>query len=220
MAKSDAEADTTFEDIVNESATDVSVDEKDTDTVVKADEQLENEQNNKSNISESDENDHEPAAKKICAEDAEVVVQTCKKPIAPAVINPGATFWPPEWRLNLCTCNECMDMMKISRVDFLVDPEDTMDAYELKGKSKPRDTEYDHDIRALASLDRVHQINVITAINTFKEKLAEFLQGLGESGEVMTADSVRNFFQKLKEERESQNGGGSSGGGGGGGAMF
>lgn len=225
MAKSYAETSNeniTVDDTADESAaSDLTVIEKNLTNPEnvnnKGDKPLETAQNNPV-YSENDFDvvDSEPSAKRKHYEDAEVV-PICKKPIAPTVITSGATFWSPEWRLNLCTCDECMNMMKIGRVEFLVDPEDTMDAYEQKGLSKPRNTEYNRHIRALASLDRVHQINIITAVNTLKEKLGEFFNGFVQSGEEMTAESVRNFFQKLKDERESQNDGDDSAGGG---AMF
>lgn len=82
--------------------------------------------------------------------------------------NSGSCFWLEGWRSSLCRCSDCTKIYEDARVSFLLDPLDSVQAYEEAGKSNPRETQYEKGMRALASLDHVRQIDAIQGsfINT------------------------------------------------------
>ena len=52
-------------------------------------------------------------------------------------------------------------MYKENEVEFLLDPTDSVQAYEEAGKANNRESQYEKGMKALASLDHVQQVNVI-----------------------------------------------------------
>lgn len=150
----------------------------------------------------------EPAAKRQKLDISTVNtagIIACTKPKAPTVKKPGATFWPHDWRLSLCACDQCKTVMEKEHVEFLFDLEDTVLAYQEKGMAKVRDTEYNRDIRALSGMNRVQQINAITGYNKLKEKLAEFLKAFVTSKQVVTEDDINRFFRMMNNDKGNQN---------------
>ncbi|XP_022116668.2 putative E3 ubiquitin-protein ligase UBR7 isoform X2 [Pieris rapae] len=117
----------------------------------------------------------------------------------------GATFWPVHFRQKLCICNECLSMYKDLSVLFLIDPEDTVSAYEHLGKEKRNGkpaSEYEKGLAALSSLDRVQQINAMAEYNKMRDKLLDFLKGFTDRKEVVKEEDIRAFFAGMKPKRE------------------
>lgn len=137
---------------------------------------------------------------------------TAKKPRLDGCTRPrskklykGATFWPANFRQKLCTCSECLAMYKDLSVMFLIDPEDTMTAYEALGKERLRGTptsQYEKGLEALSSLDRVQQINALTEYNKMKDKLLDYLKSFKERKEIVKEEDIRAFFADMKPRRE------------------
>ncbi|RVE50754.1 hypothetical protein evm_004664 [Chilo suppressalis] len=117
----------------------------------------------------------------------------------------GATFWPSNFRQKLCTCNECISMYKDLSVLFLIDPEDTVTAYETLGKEKINGTpasQYEKGLEALSSLDRIQQINALTEYNKMRDKLLDFLKSFKDRKEVVKEEDIKAFFAGMKPKRE------------------
>lgn len=117
----------------------------------------------------------------------------------------GATFWPAHFRQKLCTCNECLSMYKDLSVLFLIDPDDTVSAYENLGKEKTNGkpaSEYEKGMAALSSLDRVQQINALTEYNKMRDKLLDFLKSFKDRKEVVKEEDIKAFFAGMKPTRE------------------
>ncbi|CAH4029248.1 unnamed protein product [Pieris brassicae] len=117
----------------------------------------------------------------------------------------GATFWPVHFRQKLCICNECLSMYKDLSVLFLIDPEDTVSAYEHLGKEKSNGkpaSEYEKGLAALSSLDRVQQINALTEYNKMRDKLLDFLKSFKDRKEVVKEEDIKAFFAGMKPKRE------------------
>lgn len=55
----------------------------------------------------------------------------CRKPTVALNKFTGASFWLLEWRTKLCKCSKCLDMYKKNGVEFLLDDEDTVAAYQV-----------------------------------------------------------------------------------------
>ena len=55
-------------------------------------------------------------------------------------------------------------MYAAKKLEFLTDEQDTVEQYELKGKSVPRPSHNDQLMAALSSLDRIQQVEAITGM--------------------------------------------------------
>ncbi|XP_038214511.1 enolase-phosphatase E1 [Zerene cesonia] len=116
----------------------------------------------------------------------------------------GATFWPSHFRQKLCTCNECLSMYKDLSILFLIDPEDTVSAYENLGKEKTNGkpaSQYEKGLQALSSLDRIQQINVLTEYNKMRDKFLDFLKSFKDRRKIVTEEDVKAFFAGMKPKR-------------------
>lgn len=120
----------------------------------------------------------------------------CKKPKTIWNSKNGATFWPNNWRNDLCTCDDCQKIYKDLQIEFLIDTEDTLQYYAEKGKAKGRSTTQEMLMNAVSKLDHVSKIEVITGFNHFKSKLTEFLSS---DKDVITENDVRDFFRNISE---------------------
>lgn len=128
----------------------------------------------------------------------------CRKPPYPRETRPGATFWPHDWRLNLCDCAVCRVQMQRKRVEFLLDAEDTVLCYQEKGMAKVAEGEnmqQDVAMAALSALGRGSQIDAIMGYNRLREKLTEFLNAFAASRQVVTEEDIKRFFKMMKERQ-------------------
>ncbi|CAG4934454.1 unnamed protein product [Parnassius apollo] len=140
-------------------------------------------------------------AKKIKLEE----VKTCVRPKGVKRQFKGATFWPSNFRQKLCTCNECLSMYKDLCVLFLIDPEDTVTAYETLGMEKTQgkpSSQYEKGLQALSSLDRIQQINALTEYNKMRDKLLDFLKSFKDRKEIVKEEDIKAFFAGMKPKRE------------------
>lgn len=130
----------------------------------------------------------------------------CRKPTISLKTFTGASFWPIEWRSKLCKCIKCLDMYRQNGVEFLIDEEDTVHAYQEKGKAKVANqvslSEQEETMSALAGMDRVAQIEAIMAINKLKQKLTEFITPFVENDKVITTEDVDTFFKSMKTQKK------------------
>lgn len=127
----------------------------------------------------------------------------CRKPTTILSKFTGATFWLIEWRNKLCRCTSCLEMYKKNEVEFLLDDEDTVHAYQEKGRAKAAENPVslqDETMRAISGLDRVQQIEAALAYNKLKTKLTEFLTSFVSNEQVVTAKDVDTFFQTMDKK--------------------
>ncbi|XP_061729667.1 putative E3 ubiquitin-protein ligase UBR7 [Cydia pomonella] len=129
----------------------------------------------------------------------------CIRPQGERKMFNGATFWPCHFRQKMCTCTECITMYKDLSVLFLIDPEDTVTAYEVLGKEKTdgaATTQYEKGLEALSSLGRIQQINALTEYNKMRDKLLDFLKSFKDRKEVVKEEDIKAFFAGMKPKRE------------------
>lgn len=181
-----------------------------------------NKQSGDSNDESNDEKEPPAKRQKVSAETtAATIPQTsgktlnCKKPLRSNVKIVGATYWPVEWRTNICTCVDCLAELRMENIEFLTDLEDTVLCYEEKGLAKARESQYDTGMKELSRMNHVQKVDVIMGYNKMKEKLTEFLNAFVTNKQVVTEEDINRFFRMLKDKKE---GGGHGGGGSGGGA--
>lgn len=121
------------------------------------------------------------------------------------VYEKGATFWMKNWRKCLCKCNDCLENYKTLNVEYLLDIEDTVHSYVEQGKKKNTETMYERGMKALSTLDRTQQVNVITGYNKMKDKLKDFLQTFVVNDQVVTVDDINQFFTSMTSDKSSEN---------------
>lgn len=132
-----------------------------------------------------------------------VVVVMCRRPKKSlGSYEKGGTFWPDNWRDQLCTCAQCRSMYRQLGVEYLVDNEDTVKWYESVGMKKlaAKESDYDRGMRQLSSLDRVRQIDAITAYNKMKDRLKDYLNQFVANQQVVTEGDIKRFFAQMKNE--------------------
>lgn len=112
-----------------------------------------------------------------------------------------ATFWPEGWRQRLCRCKKCLDLYAAKKLEFLTDEHDTVEQYELKGKSVPRPSHNDQLMAALSSLDRIQQVEAITEYQQFSNELKEYLKKFADNKKIVRPEDIAEFFTKLKERK-------------------
>lgn len=136
----------------------------------------------------------------------------CRKPRLPRATAESAgpataTFWPDGWRARLCACAVCVLQLQRKRVEFLLDPEDTVRRYEEKGMAKMVQRKQDGEpmpeddvaMTAWSRLDHVGQVDVISGYNKLKEKLVEFLRSFVVNDQVVTEEDIKRFFRMMRE---------------------
>lgn len=145
--------------------------------------------------------------------------------------NSGSCFWAEGWRSNLCVCSDCKKMYEKEEVSFLLDPLDSVQAYEEAGKSNPRETQYEKGMRALASLDHVQQLDAIEGerrnyktteynylkysksaarhlllfssqeYNNMKDNLKNYLRKFVENKKVVREEDIKEFFSEMESKK-------------------
>lgn len=162
---------------------------------------------NSTNKRSSNATDDIPPNKKIKLDEGAASTSSsdvCRKPTVALSTFTGASFWPIEWRTKLCKCSKCLDMYKQNDIEFLLDDEDTVHAYQEKGKAKAenRNTSMQDLSHAISGMDRVAQIEAVLAYNKLKKKLTEFLTSFVSNEQVVTAKDVDTFFQTQMGKKE------------------
>ncbi|XP_072314301.1 putative E3 ubiquitin-protein ligase UBR7 [Eucyclogobius newberryi] len=114
----------------------------------------------------------------------------------------GAVFWPYNWRSQLCTCTSCKRAYVSAQVQFLLDPSDTLVAYESRGLEEPFGQ---HPLLAWTdSMSHIQQLEVIYGVQEMTTALTAFFQQCVDEGKAVTAEAVRQCFEELKEKAQKR----------------
>lgn len=93
----------------------------------------------------------------------------------------GASFWCIEWRSKLCSCAACLLEYGKTGVEYLLDEEDTVEAYKNKGRAKAAENPnlmQEDQMRELAGMDHVSKIETIRAYNQMKQNITNYVTKL------------------------------------------
>uniref|UniRef100_A0A1Z5L190 MAM and LDL-receptor class A domain-containing protein n=2 Tax=Ornithodoros moubata TaxID=6938 RepID=A0A1Z5L190_ORNMO len=116
-----------------------------------------------------------------------------------------STFWPSCWRSTLCRCSSCVAMYKEQRCSYLLEDEDTVQAYEERGKEKREEMpQGDPLMSALGTLGRVQQIEAIHGYNNLKTELTDFLKKFADTKKVVREEDVREFFGQMQARKKQR----------------
>ncbi|XP_075874225.1 putative E3 ubiquitin-protein ligase UBR7 [Nelusetta ayraudi] len=108
----------------------------------------------------------------------------------------GAVFWPCSWRSKLCTCTSCKKSYVSAGVQFLMDPSDTVLAYEQSGLDEPLGQ---NPLVALtSSMDHVQQLEIIYRFKEITKSVTSFLDQCAADGKRVTVEGAQQFFEELR----------------------
>lgn len=191
-----------------------SVDEEAVTGEVKASEVVTKDVKTENKVEKDDSDVSPPEAKKMKRDDESADVPSssssssttstpCTRPKNdPGSYTKGATFWPDNWRQQLCVCVQCKSLYESLKVEYLIDNEDTVKWYGDEGMKKlaAKESDYDRGMRQLSSLNRVQQIDAITAYNKMKNRLKEYFNTFVESQQVVTEADIKRFFAQMQND--------------------
>ncbi|XP_033354693.1 putative E3 ubiquitin-protein ligase UBR7 isoform X2 [Bombus vosnesenskii] len=120
---------------------------------------------------------------------------------AKRIVLRGSCFWTEGWRAALCTCETCKELYREKHIAFLLDPTDSVHAYEEAGKINSRESRYEKGMKALASLGRVEQLTAIEEYNNMKERLKQYLQKFAENKKVVREEDIKEFFSEMESKK-------------------
>lgn len=126
--------------------------------------------------------------------------------IKPDGITSGPAFWPENWRKELCSCYTCMDMYGKYKCEYLLNVDDTILAYEERGKKSKNESQYDKGLNALSQLDRVNQMEAIRAYTSMKGQLKEYLKDFADSRRTVCESDIKEFFDRIGKRQKLSNG--------------
>ncbi|TYZ60370.1 hypothetical protein PybrP1_001342, partial [[Pythium] brassicae (nom. inval.)] len=102
------------------------------------------------------------------------------------------TFWAREWRDALCKCAKCVARFEKARVAFLLDPEDSLQAYEeaaARARRGSGSSVEDLAQRAFsATLSHEQQVEVAIGYSHMKSSLHEYLAGFASGGKTLPGE--------------------------------
>ncbi|XP_077394546.1 putative E3 ubiquitin-protein ligase UBR7 [Festucalex cinctus] len=111
----------------------------------------------------------------------------------------GAVFWLSEWRARLCTCTSCKRAYVVAQVHFLMDPSDSIQAYERRGLNEPFGK---HPLMMLTgSMDRVQQLEVIYGCKELVNAIAALFHKCATDKKVVTVEAVHELFEELQAKK-------------------
>lgn len=133
--------------------------------------------------------------------DVVTVSEECKMPREWSAHPKGSCFWSEGWRMSLCSCKACKKLYEEKGITFLLDPNDSVHAYEEAGKVNKQESQYEKGMKALASLGRVEQLTAIEEYNNMKERLKRYLQKFAENKKVVREEDIKEFFSEMESKK-------------------
>ncbi|KAH9845872.1 Protein mlo2 [Teratosphaeria destructans] len=121
-------------------------------------------------------------------------------------------FLKEDFRDHLCKCPECFP--RLSQHKQLLEEEepyeppvsesDQHDNGSVAGRSVNSGSLLERGEAALSSMDRVRAIEGVMAYNHVKDKVKAFLQPFAESGQMVSAEDIKEYFAKLRGDEQAQ----------------
>ncbi|XP_054712772.1 LOW QUALITY PROTEIN: putative E3 ubiquitin-protein ligase UBR7 [Uloborus diversus] len=122
------------------------------------------------------------------------------------IFNKGPAFFPENWRKELCSCMSCMSMYSDKDCQYLTNLDDTVKAYEDRGKLCSNESQYDKGLNALNKLDRVAQMEAISAYTDMKGQLKEYLKDFADNKRTVCESDIKEFFDQIRKKQKTNTG--------------
>ncbi|KAF2773649.1 hypothetical protein EJ03DRAFT_323596 [Teratosphaeria nubilosa] len=121
-------------------------------------------------------------------------------------------FLKEDFRDQLCKCPECFP--RLSQHKQLLEEEEPYEPPvsesgqhengSAAGRSVNSGSLLERGEAALSSMDRVRAIEGVMAYNHVKDKVKAFLQPFAESGQMVSAEDIKEYFAKLRGDEQAQ----------------
>ena len=95
-------------------------------------------------------------------------------------------------------------MYKDESIEFIANPSDSVQVYEKTGKTEQTESQLEKGMKALGSLDRVHQLNAIEEYNHMKDSLKDYLKKFAENKKVVRVEDIQEFFTDMKANKKAR----------------
>ncbi|CAH0478349.1 unnamed protein product [Peronospora belbahrii] len=110
------------------------------------------------------------------------------------------TFWPSEWRNELCHCSSCITLFEKHDIAFLLDPNDALHVYEASAREKKIASAEEIAQRAFANkLTHEQQVEVAMGYSIMKNNLQQYLAGFAAEGKTVRKEDINDFFTGLSQ---------------------
>uniref|UniRef100_K3XB02 UBR-type domain-containing protein n=1 Tax=Globisporangium ultimum (strain ATCC 200006 / CBS 805.95 / DAOM BR144) TaxID=431595 RepID=K3XB02_GLOUD len=117
------------------------------------------------------------------------------------------TFWAREWREALCKCSKCVAQFEKEHIAFLLDPEDSLQAYEESARARQQTEGSAEDMaqKAFSSkLSHQQQVEMAIGYNHMKNSLQEYLATFAAGGKTVRAEDIQSFFEDLRQKKRQK----------------
>ncbi|KAF1318532.1 E3 ubiquitin-protein ligase ubr7-like, partial [Globisporangium splendens] len=117
------------------------------------------------------------------------------------------TFWAREWREALCKCSKCVARFEKEHIAFLLDPEDSLQAYEESARARQQTEGSAEDMaqKAFSSkLSHQQQVEMAIGYNHMKNSLQEYLATFAAGGKTVRAEDIQSFFEDLRQKKRQK----------------
>ncbi|OJJ44376.1 hypothetical protein ASPZODRAFT_135188 [Penicilliopsis zonata CBS 506.65] len=183
--------------------------------------------NSKKRRNDEDGEDEQPAAKRNKEEPAESPVQIKEeqKETTKATTNPTepqkkhdslpatapmgsfSLFLKEDFRDHLCRCAQCFPHLanhrQLREEEETYEPPLSDDEEEANGGgSTGTGSLLDRGEAALSNVDRVRAIEGAMVYNHLRDKVKEFLKPFAESGQAVSAEDIKSYFEKLRGDEQ------------------
>lgn len=117
------------------------------------------------------------------------------------------TFWAREWRDALCKCSKCVARFEKEKIAFLLDPEDSLQAYEESARARQQTEGSAEDMaqKAFSSkLSHQQQVEMAIGYSHMKNSLQEYLATFAAGGKTVRAEDIQSFFEALRQKKRQK----------------
>ncbi|OQV18465.1 putative E3 ubiquitin-protein ligase UBR7 [Hypsibius exemplaris] len=129
----------------------------------------------------------------------------------------GGGWTPLDWYSSVCRCDTCKQLYAEEKVEFLLDPEESVAVHEEKGRARvalerqetrarmEEGTEESALQELLTGMDRFQQIEFASGVSDMKAGLNAFLADFANRGETIRPEHISEFFEQERKKLEEKN---------------
>lgn len=118
------------------------------------------------------------------------------------------TFWAREWRDALCKCAKCVARFEKEKIAFLLDPEDSLQAYEEAARERQAAEGNSTEERARqafsSKLSHQQQVEMAIGYSHMKNSLQQYLSTFAAGGKTVRAEDIQSFFEDLRQKKRQK----------------
>ncbi|CCI41402.1 unnamed protein product [Albugo candida] len=114
-------------------------------------------------------------------------------------------FWHSGWRNSLCRCVDCLNLYQDHKISFLLDSQDTLQAYEENARQhSEQDSEEAAEKAFKTQLSHEQQIEMAMGYHHMKTQLQTYLGGFASQNKTVKAEDIKDFFTKLQKSKRQR----------------